>query len=159
MVFGNPINNATATMDYIYERLSWLYALVRSTLVCYGIGNAYLLSDLTELSRVQIPYSEQFVNNFDYEQNSILRDLLPKDILCTKSYWISGGRNPLSIADHHDPGGGPARSGAGASSIQTKDSRNDGADHADPDAEDPAPQSEEEEELCAKKIRPPRHVM
>ena len=41
----------------------------------------------------------------------------------------------------------------------TKASRNDGASHADSDAEDPATHSEEEEELGAKKIRQPRHVL
>ena len=41
----------------------------------------------------------------------------------------------------------------------TKASRNDGAGHADPDAEDPATQSDKEEELAPKKRRPPRHVL
>ena len=41
----------------------------------------------------------------------------------------------------------------------TKVSRNDGASHADSDAEDPATHLEEEEELGAKKIRQPRHVL
>ena len=41
----------------------------------------------------------------------------------------------------------------------TKPSRNDGASHADSDAEDPDPRSDEEEELGATKIRPPRHVL
>ena len=41
----------------------------------------------------------------------------------------------------------------------TKPSRNDGATRADPDAEDPAAQSDEEEGLGPKKIRPPRHVL
>ena len=41
----------------------------------------------------------------------------------------------------------------------TKQSRNDGASHADPDAEDPDQQSDQEEELGATKIRPPRHVL
>ena len=36
---------------------------------------------------------------------------------------------------------------------------NDGASHADPDAEDPDQQSDEEEESGAKFIRPPRHVL
>ena len=40
-----------------------------------------------------------------------------------------------------------------------KASRNDGASHTDPDAEDPANQSEEEEELGPKKKMPPRHVL
>ena len=102
MVFGNPINIATATMEDIYERLCWLYATVRSTIVCDGTGKYHSLSDLTELSRAKIPYSEQFVNRFDYEQNSILRDLQTKDILCTKSDWMSRGRDPLTMADHYD---------------------------------------------------------
>ena len=41
----------------------------------------------------------------------------------------------------------------------TKSAGNDGSGHADPDAEDPDRQSDEEEELGAKKIRPPRHVL
>ena len=41
----------------------------------------------------------------------------------------------------------------------TKATRNDGASHADSDAEDPDRRSDEEEELGATKIRPPRHVL
>ena len=41
----------------------------------------------------------------------------------------------------------------------TKPSCNDGASHADPDAEDPSAQSDEEEELGVRKIRQPRHVL
>ena len=41
----------------------------------------------------------------------------------------------------------------------TKPSRNDGASRADSDAEDPAAQSDEDEGIGAKKIRPPRHVL
>ena len=43
----------------------------------------------------------------------------------------------------------------------TKASRNDGASHADPNAEleDPASLSEEGEELGPRKTRPPRHVL
>jgi hypothetical protein len=41
----------------------------------------------------------------------------------------------------------------------TKPTRNDGASDADPDAKVPEPESEREEELGAKKIRPPRHVL
>jgi hypothetical protein len=44
-------------------------------------------------------------------------------------------------------------------STPTKSAGNDGASHADPDAEDPDRGSDEEEELGAKKIRPPRHVL
>ena len=44
-------------------------------------------------------------------------------------------------------------------STPTKSAGNDGASHADPDAEDPDRRSDEEEELGAKKIRPPRHVL
>ena len=102
MVFSNPINIATATMEDIYERLCWLYATVRSTLVCDGNGNNYALSDLTDLSSSQIPYPQQFVNKLDYEQNSFLRGRRTKDILCTKSDWISSGRVPFNLADHYD---------------------------------------------------------
>ena len=41
----------------------------------------------------------------------------------------------------------------------TKAPCNDLASHDDPDAEGPATQSEEDEELSAKKIRPPRNVL
>ena len=41
----------------------------------------------------------------------------------------------------------------------TKSSRNDGASRAGPVAEDPFALSDEEEELGATKIRPPRHVL
>ena len=44
-------------------------------------------------------------------------------------------------------------------STPTKPAGNDGASHADPDAEDPDRQSDQEEELGATKIRPPRHVL
>ena len=44
-------------------------------------------------------------------------------------------------------------------STPTKPAGNDGASHADPDAEDPDQQSDEEEESGAIKIRPPRHVL
>ena len=41
----------------------------------------------------------------------------------------------------------------------TEPSRNDGVSRADPYAADPAAQSDEDEGLGAKKIRPPRHVL
>ncbi len=41
----------------------------------------------------------------------------------------------------------------------TKSTHNDGASHASPDAEDLETGSKGEEELGAKKIRPPRHVL
>ena len=44
-------------------------------------------------------------------------------------------------------------------STPTKSAGNDGASHADPDAETPDQQSDEEEESGAKLIRPPRHVL
>ena len=72
MVFSNPINIATATIEDIYERLYLLYVTVTSTLVYDAIGNSYPLSNITELSRAQIPYPEQFANKFDQPENSIL---------------------------------------------------------------------------------------
>jgi hypothetical protein len=41
----------------------------------------------------------------------------------------------------------------------TQASSNDGASHADSDAEDPETESEREKELGAKQIRLPRHVL
>ena len=41
----------------------------------------------------------------------------------------------------------------------TKESLNHGVSHADPDAADPECRSDAEEELDAKNIRPPRHVL
>ena len=105
MVFSNPINIATAAMEDIFERLCWLYSTMRFTTVCDGSGNHHSLSDLTVLSKGKIPYPEQFANKMDYEQNTFLRDLHPKDILCTRSDWISMGRDPATIADQRDLNG------------------------------------------------------
>ena len=99
MVFSNPINIATAAMEDIYERLCWLYSTMLFTTVCDGSGNHHSLSNLTELSNGRVPYPEQFTNKMDYEQNTFLRDLRPKDILCTRSdgsAW-AGIRPPLLI--------------------------------------------------------------
>ena len=41
----------------------------------------------------------------------------------------------------------------------TKPTRNARASHADPDAEGREPESDREQDLGAKKIRPPRHVL
>ena len=81
-MLGISINIATAAMEDIYERLCWLYATARSTLVCESIGNSYPLSVLTELSEDQIPYMESCVKKPDCEQKSILKDLQIKDVLC-----------------------------------------------------------------------------
>ena len=54
MVFSNPINIATATMEQIYERLCWVYTALRSTVIFDAIGNSYQLSVITQLSRVEL---------------------------------------------------------------------------------------------------------
>ena len=41
MVFSNPINIATATMEQIYERLCRIYSALRSTVVYDAIGSSY----------------------------------------------------------------------------------------------------------------------
>jgi hypothetical protein len=104
-MLGISINIATAAMENIYERLCWLYATARSTLVCDAIGNSYPLSVLTELSENQSPYSERFVNQPDYEQKSILKDFQMKDVLCTRTTGIIQGRDPATIADLRDAEG------------------------------------------------------
>jgi hypothetical protein len=37
----------------------------------------------------EIPYPEQFANEPDYEQKSLLQDLRMKYVLCTRSDWIN----------------------------------------------------------------------
>ena len=58
MVFGNPINIATATMEEIYESLCWIYSVLRSTFVYDAIGKWYQRSKLTQLTRGKIPFPE-----------------------------------------------------------------------------------------------------
>ncbi len=74
--FGISINIATAAMEEIYKRLCWTYNTVKNTPVYDHVGNAYHLSDQTELSegRIPSPYPEQFANTPDYEQKSLLQD-------------------------------------------------------------------------------------
>ena len=66
MLFSNPINIATATMEQIYERLCWVYAALRSTVIFDAIGNSYQLMVLTQLTRGKIPYPERFYEMVDY---------------------------------------------------------------------------------------------
>jgi hypothetical protein len=89
MSFGIPVNIVTAVMEEIYERLCWLCMIVQNTFVYDYRGSTYQFSDLTELSKGKIPYPEQYANKPDYEQKSLLQDLLMKDILCTRSDWIN----------------------------------------------------------------------
>ncbi len=72
--FSISIIIATAAMEEIYEILCWIYITVKNTLVYDHVGNTYHLSDLTdsESSEGKIPYPEQFANNLDYEQKSLL---------------------------------------------------------------------------------------
>ncbi len=97
MLFGDPVNIATAAMEEIYERLFWLYTTVHNTFSCKHKSDSYYLSDLTELSEGKIPYPEQIAKKPDYEQNSLLQDLRVKDILCTRSDWINQGRDPSTL--------------------------------------------------------------
>ena len=105
MSFSNPINVVTASMEYIYERLCWLYATFRSTFVYDAIGQPYPLSDITQLSRAKIPYPELFNEMIDYKQNEVVHELQMKDVLCTREDWISSGRLDYTIWDDHDEEG------------------------------------------------------
>ena len=105
MSFSNPINVATASMEQIYERLCWLYATFRSTFLFDAIGNPYPLSDITQLTRAKIPYSERFDEMIDYKQNEVIQDLQMKDILCTRKDWISRGRLDHTIRGDRDDEG------------------------------------------------------
>ena len=75
MSFSNPINIATATMEQICERLCWVYAALRSTVIFDAIGSSYQLSVITQLTRGMIPYPERFDEMVDYNQTSIIQNL------------------------------------------------------------------------------------
>ena len=79
MSFSNPINIATATMEQIYERLCWVYAALRSTVIIDAIGNQYQLSVITQLTRGKIPYPERFYEMVDYKQTAIIQNPEPPD--------------------------------------------------------------------------------
>ncbi len=53
--------------------------------------------DISDLSTGKIPYLEQFSKKPDYEQESLIRDLRIKDILCTRTDWINIGRDPSNL--------------------------------------------------------------
>jgi hypothetical protein len=59
------------------------------------ICKANHLSDLTESSEGRIQYPEQSANKSDYEQRSLLQDLRTKDVLSSRTDWITQG-----IDDH-----------------------------------------------------------
>ena len=61
MVFCNPINIATATMEEIYESLCWIYSVLRSTFVYDAIGKWSQRSKLTQLTRGKIPFPERLL--------------------------------------------------------------------------------------------------
>ena len=92
-------------MEQIYERLCWLYATFRSTFLFDAIGNPYPLSDITQLTRAKIPYSERFDEMIDYKQNEVIQDLQMKNLLCTREDWISRGRLDHTIRDDRDDEG------------------------------------------------------
>ena len=105
MVFSNPINISTATMEQIDERLCWIYAALRSTVVFDAIGNSYQLSVLTQLTRGKIPYPERFNEMIDYQQNAFIKDLQTKDVLCTRKDWAKIGRLCYAMPEHYDEQG------------------------------------------------------
>ena len=105
MVFYNPINIATATMEEIYERLCWVYAALRSTVIFDAIGNSYQLSVITQLTRGKIPYPERFCEMHDYIQTGIIQNLQTKDLLCTKSDWARIGRLYHTMPEYYDDKG------------------------------------------------------
>ena len=98
MVFINPINIDTATMEQIYKRLCWIYSALRSTFVYDANGNSYPILDITQLTRAKIPYPERFNEMRDYEQHAFIQDLKMKNILCTREDWMSRGKDLLHDA-------------------------------------------------------------
>ena len=84
-------------MEDIYERLCWVYTTLRNTLLFDHRGVPRNLMFITDLSRGKIPYPEQFSKKPDYEQETLIRDLGFKDILCTRTDWINLGRDPSNL--------------------------------------------------------------
>ena len=105
MAFSNPINIATASVEQIFERLCWLYSTFRSTFVYDAIGKSYPLSDITQLKRGKIPYSERFNEMIDYQQNAVIQGLQTSDLLCTREDWILRRRLGHTISDQRDSEG------------------------------------------------------
>ncbi len=93
MLFGIRINIATAAMEDMYERLCWLYTTLRNPLVFGHRGVSHDLMFMTDLSRGKIPYPEHFSKKPDYWQESLIQDLLLKDILCTRTDWNNLGKD------------------------------------------------------------------
>ncbi len=104
MSFGIRINIATAALEDIYERLCWVCSTLRNTLVFDHRGVPHNLMYITDLSRGKFPYPEQFSEEPDYEQETLIRDLLLTDILCKRTDWIILGRDPsnLEICQYED---------------------------------------------------------
>jgi hypothetical protein len=48
---------------------------------------------IIDLSKGKIPYPEHFSKKLDYEQESFIRDLRLKDVLCMRTDWINLGRD------------------------------------------------------------------
>ena len=105
MSFSNPINIATATMEQIYERLCWVYAALRSTVIFDAIGNQYQLSVITQLTRGKISYPERFYEMVDYKQTSIIQNLQMKDVLCTRTDWAKLGRMYSTMPEYYEEQG------------------------------------------------------
>jgi hypothetical protein len=84
-------------MEGIYERMCWVYNTLCNTMLYDHKGEAHHLSYISELSIGKIPYPEQFSKRPDYEQNSLIRDLMMKEILCTRTDWINQGRDPSNL--------------------------------------------------------------
>ncbi len=97
MSFGIRINISTAAMEDIYERLCWVYTTLRNTLVFDHRGVPHNLMLIADLSRGKIPYPEQFSEKPDDEQETLIQDLLSKDIICTRTDWIKLGRDPSNL--------------------------------------------------------------
>ncbi len=78
------------------------YTTLRNTVVFDHRGVTYNLMCITDLSRGKIPYPEQFSKKPDYEKEALIRDLLLKDVLCTRMDWINLGRDPQCLYEDGD---------------------------------------------------------
>ena len=92
-------------MEQIFERLCWIYAALRPTLIFDAIGNLYQLSFFAQLTRGKIPYPERFYEMIDYQQTSGIQNLQMKDVLCTRTDWAKIGRLCYPMPEYYDEQG------------------------------------------------------
>ena len=92
-------------MEEFYEWLAWFYGTMRNTVVKDAYGYSYQLSQLIQLSRGEIPYSERFTQMSAFDKDAIIQNLAEFDICCSREDWVNLGRLPSDLYDQQDSSG------------------------------------------------------